>query len=142
MGGARVFLSGVFAADFGRSIRAVIGEVVSFLFRGVESERSLIDELRDLVEPHLAVLIHKRSRYLAPDGNGAVRGERWAKELDDFVSRTFFWPVPVSTEALSRWDRRRIAQTLDGIIAEAQQGAAVASAGLPQTSRFGSSWAD
>jgi hypothetical protein len=107
-----------------------------------EPRRSLEAETRELVGPHLAVLAHKRQRFLSPDGNGAIRHARWETELQAFVERTFFWPAPASNETHSRIDRRHLVSLVDRIVADEQGRIAAHAALLPQTSRFGSSWAD
>lgn len=114
-----------------RSIRDAFGEVAALVFGSATfTPRPAIDsEVQALVEPHLAILAHKRAKF-SP--------ERWAKELDDFVGRTFFWPVPAATETFGKMDRRQIAQMVDRVVVEH----VAASTALPATSRFDSSWAD
>ncbi len=126
------------AGGIAKSIRDAFGEVAALLFGSVTfTSRGAVDhDVFALVEPHLAILVHKRAKLLA---RGA--GERWAKELDDFVRRTFFWPEPAATESFGRLDRRRLAAIVDGIVAQAQTREA-ARATLPATSRFDSAWAD
>lgn len=121
-------------AAISRGIREAFGEVAALLFGSATfSPRPAIDDdVHELVEPHLAILTHKRARYVP---------ERWNRELDDFVRRTFFWPEPAATEAFGRLDRHQIAALVDRIVAEAQDRQAQA-ATMPQTSRFDSSWAD
>lgn len=118
-----------------RSIREAFAEVASLLFGSAPfAPQTAIDrEIYGLVEPHLAILVHKHAKFAA---------ERWAKEVDDFVGRTFFWPEPAATETFGRLDRREIAQMVDRIVAEERQRSAAAPMELPATSRFGSSWAD
>jgi len=117
-----------------KSIREAFGEVAALLFGSATftPRPALDDEVLALVEPHLAVLVHKRAKLGAAD-------ERWMRELDEFVRRTFFWPEPAASEAFGCGDRRRIAETVDRIVARTQTTAAAA---LPATSRFDSSWAD
>jgi hypothetical protein len=114
-----------------RSIREAFGEVAEFLFGSATftPRPAIDDEVRALVEPHLAILAHKRAKFAA---------ERWAKELDDFIGRTFFWPEPAASEIFGKMDRRQIAQMVDQVVDEHS----VAATELPQTSRFDSSWAD
>ncbi|MBV9990374.1 MAG: hypothetical protein JOZ72_03695 [Alphaproteobacteria bacterium] len=121
-------------AAVSRGIREAFGEVAALLFGSATfSPRPAVEsDVHELVEPHLAILVHKRSRY-AP--------ERWAGELDGFVRRTFFWPEPAVTEAFGRLDRHQLATLVDRIVANEQDRQAEAAA-LPQTSRFDSSWAD
>ena len=118
-----------------RSLREAFGEVASLLFGSAPfAPQATIDlEIYALVEPHLAILVHKHAKFAA---------ERWTKEIDDFVGRTFFWPEPAATETYGRLDRRQIARMVDRIVMQERQRAAAAPAELPATSRFGSSWAD
>jgi hypothetical protein len=118
-----------------RSIRDAFAEVAALLFGSAPfGTRAAIDaEIFVAVEPHMAILLHKKAKYGA---------ERWAKEIEDFVARAFFWPEPAATDVFGRMDRRQIAQMVDRIVAEEQQRAASKPMELPQTSRFGSSWAD
>lgn len=120
-----------------RSIREAFGEVAALLFGSATfSPRAAVDqEVLALVEPHLAILSHKRVKF-------AADAERWARELDAFVSRTFFWPVPAQTETHGKLDRGRLAAMVDRIVAEEQARMAALAAALPATSRFDSHWAD
>jgi hypothetical protein len=117
-----------------QGIRAAFVEVVSLLFGSAPfATGAAIDrEVEALVEPHLAILVHKRAKF---------GDERWAQEVDAFVGRTFFWPEPAATETFGKLDRRQIAQMVDRIVAEARE-REPAAAPLPATSRFGASWAD
>jgi hypothetical protein len=113
-----------------RTIRDTIGEVAALLFGSAPfaPHPSVEQEVQTLVAPHLAILIHKRRKFAA---------ERWAKEIDDFVGRVFFWPasaVPL--------DRVQISALVDRIVADAQDKADTTVSMLPATSRFDSSWAD
>jgi hypothetical protein len=84
-------------------------------------------------------MVHKRRKFI---GDDARKHELWAKELDAFVGRTFFWPTPAATEAFAKYDRRKIGKMVDKIVAHEQFKQNLAEAVLPQTSRFGASWAD
>jgi hypothetical protein len=123
------------ASGIVRGIRDAFAEVAELLFGSAPfGTRAGIDaEIHAAVEPHMAILLHKKAKYPA---------ERWAKEIEDFVARTFFWPEPAATDTFGRLDRRQIAQVVDRIVAGERQRAALKRAELPQTSRFGSSWAD
>jgi hypothetical protein len=128
---------------FTRSLRELLGEVANLLFGNTafEGASPFEDELRTLVKPHLAILVHKRTRLLAPGDDLAARNARWGQELDAFVNRTFFWPQPAATEIQGRVDRRHITRFVDSIVAEEQARELTAAQVLPTTSRFGSSWA-
>lgn len=129
---------------FTRSLRELLGEVANLLFGNTtfEGTSPFEDELRALVKPHLTILVHKRAKLLAPGDDLAARNARWAKELDAFINRTFFWPQPAATEAHGSVDRRHIARFVDEIVAEEQARDLAAGQSLPTTSRFDSSWAN
>ena len=129
---------------FARSLRELLGEVANLLFGNAtfEGHSPFENELRTLVKPHLAILVHKRTKLLAPGDNLEARNARWAEELDAFITRTFFWPQPAATEAHGRVDRRHIARFVDDIVAEEQAREMAAGPSLPTTSRFDSSWAN
>lgn len=127
-----------------QGIRDAFGEVVAMLFGGkaFRDRAELESETLAVVEPHLAILVHKRARYLAPAEDGTVRHQRWDKELDDFVGRTFFWPLLAPTEAFGTLNRAQIALIVDRIVVRERDRQSAAAAMLPATSRFDSSWAD
>ena len=128
---------------FAHSLRELLGEVANLIFGNAtfEGTSPFENELRALVKPHLAILVHKRTKLLAPGDDLAARNARWAQELDAFINRTFFWPQPAATEAHGGDDRRHIVRFVDSIVAE-EQARDMAGQGLPTTSRFDSSWAD
>ena len=121
-------------AQLARSLREAFGDVAALLFGSAPfSLRPAPDrEVHALVAPHLAILMHKRAKFAS---------ERWNKELSDFVQRTFFWPEPAATETYGRMGRSDLAAMVDRIVI-AEQERVAATAALPQTSRFDSSWAD
>lgn len=129
------------APGIARTIRDAFAEVAALLFGSAtfEPRQSLELEVRELVEPQLAILVHKRTRFLTPDANGAVRADRWTDELYGFVERSFFWPS--SNDAQRKPDRRHLVKLVDRIVAAEQEKEAQQSP-LPATSRFGSAWAD
>jgi hypothetical protein len=122
-------------------IRDAFADAIAMLFATATfaPQRSLESEVFELVEPHLAILVHKRRKFAGDDKR---EHELWAKELDAFVGRTFFWPTPATTEAFAKCDRRRVGAMVDKIVAHEQFKQDIAEAVLPQTSRFGASWAD
>jgi hypothetical protein len=117
------------ANGIARGIAEAFAEIVALLF----GARGAIDaEIRAAVEPHMAILLHKKARYTP---------QRWTKEVEDFVARTFFWPEPAATDAFGKLGRGEIARIVDRIVAEEQQ-RAVSPAALPATSSFDTSWTD
>jgi hypothetical protein len=100
------------ATGLARSIRGAFGEVAALLFGSATfTPRPAIDaEVLALVEPHLAILAHKRAKF-------GPASERWTGELDAFVRRTFFWPEPAATETFGRMGKGEIAALIDKIVA-------------------------
>ena len=129
------------ATGLARVIRDAFADAVAMLFATATfaPQRSLESEVYELVEPHLAILVHKRRKFF---GHDVREHELWEKEVDAFVGRTFFWPTPATTEAFAKCDRRKIDVMVDRIVANEQFKQDLAEAVLPQTSRFGASWAD
>jgi hypothetical protein len=129
------------ANSLAQVIRDAFADAISMLFATAtfEPQRSLESEVYEMVEPHLAILVHKHRKFVDDDKR---EHELWAKELDAFVVRTFFWPTPSATEAFAKYDRHKICALVDKIVAREQFTQDVAQAVLPQTSRFSSSWAD
>jgi len=115
-------------------------QVWQFLRTGIEfpldGRHPLEQSLRDLVEPHLAVLVHKRSK-LAADADAILSG-KWLAELGEFVER-----IGRFLETEWQADRRRILGLLDDIIAEEQhrQADAASAECIPATGRFDMRWA-
>ena len=130
------------ASGLQRNLRAFVRAVADLLPGNgtLQPPASFDDELRALVDPHLAILVHQRSKLLAPGHDFAARSARWVQELEAFVNRTFFWPQPATTEVHGKVDRRHIARFVDGIVAEEQVRILVAPDALPP--HLDSSWPD
>ncbi|HTQ15002.1 MAG TPA: hypothetical protein VMH86_14090 [Rhizomicrobium sp.] len=122
----------------GRPAREAIREVWRLLKQGIDMPASwapaLHDEIRELAAPHMAVLVHKRTRMVQ-----ALQDERWAGELADFIGR-IVWPHLSASGNLGGRDRHCLAELLDEIVA-AEQRAAAGAPSIPLTSRFETSWA-
>ena len=127
-----------YAVAFESGVKNVFGQIAAWL--SPDAERLHDDALREVVEPHLAWLMHKRAKHLTPDSSGTSSPERWARELDDFVNRTFFWPPPEPVRGYGKSSRSDIAYRVDRIVTRAQNQESER-AHLPATSRFGSGWA-
>ena len=99
------------------------------------------DELSALSAEHMAILVHKRTRYLGAPGN--KMNLRWFTELDDFVTHTI-WPRLFEPSVAGVNSKSDIVEVLDGIIgAEQRRIAATKSAeDIPHTSTFETSWAN
>jgi hypothetical protein len=122
----------------GQPFKETVREVWRLLKQGIEMptdwQPALQTELRELAAPHLAVLVHKRTKLVQ-----ALQDERWASELGDFVSR-ILWPHLASSDHLAGRSQNCVAELLDEIVA-AEQRAVARIVPVPQTSRFDTSWA-
>jgi len=102
----------------------------------LDGRHPLEQSLRELAEPHLAVLVHKRSK-LAAEADAILSG-KWLNELAEFAER-------IGRFLESEWqsDRRRILGLLDDIIAEEQhrQAEEASAESVPATGRFDMRWA-
>jgi hypothetical protein len=123
----------------GRHLVEAAREVWRLLKRGVDFpadwQSPLQSELRELAAPHLAVLVHKRAKLVQ-----ALRDERWAGELSDFVGR-ILWPHLSSSETLVGRSQNCVAELLDEIVAAEQNAVAAQAEAIPLTSRFDTNWA-
>jgi|SRR6185295_5854560 hypothetical protein len=116
-------------------------QVVAFFVQGINLDavrrQAFENDLKELIAPHLAVLVHRRAKLLTSAGQ-----ERWSDELDAFL-RQSLWPLLGADKDYA--DRNRIFVTLVVDVAieqeqkrQAQAGAAV----IPLVSRFDASWAN
>jgi hypothetical protein len=126
------------ASGQSQPLRQAVREVWRLLKQGIDIptdwQSGLHAELRELAAPHLAVLVHKRTRLVQ-----ALQDERWASELGDFVSR-ILWPHLASSDKLAGRSQSCVAELLDEIVA-AEQRVAAQIVPVPLTSRFDTSWA-
>lgn len=103
----------------------------------LNSHHPLEQELRALAAPHIAVLVHKRSKLVAEAE--AILSGRWLSELVEFAER-------IGRFLTDEWqaDQRRIVGLLDDIIAEEQHrlNELLNSDGVPVTGRFDMRWAN
>ena len=127
-------------ARFGATFR----EVWRLLKQGIDFSSSvepkLQSEVRELAAPHMAVLVHKRTKVGAT--MGTIEDEQWLGELGDFVSR-MLWPYLQESAVLNRRSKNCVAELLDDIVAAEQRNfcdLAMADI-IPRTSRFDNSWA-
>jgi hypothetical protein len=98
----------------------------------------LAAELRTLIERDLPILIHKRSRAVADDGDAQ---QRWSNDLHHFVSGSLR-PRLAGNSLLALWNDGALQRMLETIVASEQNLVAVRTTRLlPVTSRFDSPWA-
>ena len=100
-------------------------------------ERSKESELRELVAPHIPVLVHKRERLSALEEQGL---RRWTVELHSFVDRVVLPLLGIRGEVTGN-DRNRLVWLIDSFVSDEAERARAAAADLPLTSRFDTSWA-
>jgi hypothetical protein len=122
-----------------RPVSSAIKQVIGFLVQGIEFEteswRVFEADMKELVAPHMPVLVHQRAKML--DGAGQ---ERWSDELDRFM-RQSLWPLLGEDRAYADRNRTFVTLMLDVTIAEAQRRTAAArSETIPQVSRFDAAW--
>jgi hypothetical protein len=123
-----------------RQVIGAIRQVVGFLVQGIEFEadgwRAFENEMKELVAPHMAVLVHRRAKLL--DGSD---GTRWSDELDNFM-RQSLWPLLGDDRDYAERNRTFVTLMLDVAIAEEQRRAhATQSEALPFVRSFDASWA-
>ena len=123
-----------------RQMVGAIRQVVGFLVQGMEFEaegwRAFESEMRELIAPHMAVLMHRRAKLL--DGSDGVR---WADELDGFM-RQSLWPLLGDDRDYADRNRTFVTLMLDVAIAEEQRRtASLQAAVMPMVSRFDAAWA-
>lgn len=128
----------------GTHLGAALREVWRLLKQGVDFSSSvepkLQSEVRELAAPHMAVLVHKRTKVGAT--TGTIQDEQWLGELGDFVSR-MLWPYLQASPVLNGRSKNCVAELLDDIVAAEQRNfhdLAMADI-IPRTSRFDNSWA-
>lgn len=102
-----------------------------------ESRSFVATELRELIERDMAILIHKRNKWV--DGNEPAR-ERWFADLESFVGRTLR-PQLAGQSVIALWNDVALMRVLDGLVANEQAVLATAPARVPVTCRFDSHWA-
>ncbi|HTP75784.1 MAG TPA: hypothetical protein VMJ73_02290 [Rhizomicrobium sp.] len=115
-------------------------QVFGFLVQGIDFEadkrRAFEAELRDLIAPHMPVLIHRRAKLLAEMGD-----ERWSDELQTFMQRSL-WPLLGPDREYADRNRTFVMLMLDVAIEREQRRAAEERvAVMPQVSRFDATWA-
>jgi hypothetical protein len=128
----------------GQHLGAALREVWRLLKQGIDFSSSvepkLQSEVRELAAPHMAVLVHKRTKVGAT--TGTIQDEQWFGELGDFVSR-MLWPYLQASPVLNGRSKNCVAELLDDIVAAEQRNfhdLAMADI-IPRTSRFDNSWA-
>jgi hypothetical protein len=115
-------------------------QVLGFLAQGIEFEaerrRAFETELKELIAPHMPVLVHRRAKLLASAGQ-----ERWSDELDSFM-RQSLWPLLGSDLDYAERNRTFVTLLLDVAIEREQRRASEACAAvIPLVSRFDATWA-
>jgi hypothetical protein len=115
-------------------------QVIGFLVQGIDFDsggwQAFEAEMRELIAPHMAVLVHRRAKLL--DGSD---GGRWSDELDLFM-RQSLWPLLGDERDYADRNRTFVTLMLDIAIAEEQARMATRRSDLvPSVARFGTNWA-
>lgn len=122
-----------------RQFVGAVRQVVGFLVQGMEFERegwrAFEAEMRELIAPHLPVLVHRRAKLL--DGSD---GSSWSEELDTFM-RQSLWPLLGDERAYAERNRTFVTLMLDVAIAEEQRRVQARVESLPFVRNFDASWA-
>ena len=104
----------------------------------LESERRRVFEtdLKELIAPHLPVLVHRREKLLETCGQ-----ERWSDELDSFMHKSL-WPSLGADLDYAERNRTFVTLILDvAIEREQRRGSPDGDVAVPCVSRFNTSWA-
>jgi hypothetical protein len=115
-------------------------QVIGFLTQGMEFNaggwQAFETEMRDLIQPHMAVLVHRRIKLM--DGSD---GSSWWEELDRFMDVSL-WPLLGDDRDYADRNRTFVMLMLDIAVSEEQcRRAKPRPDMLPQVARFGSAWA-
>lgn len=113
-------------------------QVLGFLAPGLNSQlgrrRALESELRELIAPHLPILMHRRAKLLENSGG-------WCDELESFM-RTSLWPMLGADLDYAERNRTFVTLLIDVMIEREQRRTAQMNAvAMPLVSRFDASWA-
>ena len=124
--------------SWGRHVMRELASARTLVARGLEisDQGPSIADIRELAEPHMAILVHKRARACAESGADVRCDKRWAEELERHAS---YWAGSNHIQGAIA----TIAALLDTVVAEEQRRLAEASQmeAMPVTSRFDTSWA-
>jgi hypothetical protein len=112
---------------------ASIGQLAS-LETVRSEERPTQADVRAAAEPHLPILVHKRSKAHGPGTGEGSDPARWLAELDRLAKR---WTHLSANDA----ERARLVEILDRVVQAEQLKQEADSAAMPMTSRFDTSWA-
>lgn len=115
-------------------------QVLGFLVQGHDFQngrrRALETELRELIAPHMPILMHRRAKLLERAGR-----EHWCDELDSFM-RTSLWPLLGTDLDYAERNRTFVTILIDVMIEREQRQASQTSAAVvPLVSQFDASWA-
>jgi hypothetical protein len=115
-------------------------QFVGFIAHGIDFEaerrQAFEIELREMIAPHMPVLLHRREKLLENSGQ-----ESWSDELDLFL-RQSLWPLLGADKDFAERNRTFVTLIVDVEIEREQRRTARACAlNIPQVSRFDTSWA-
>ena len=124
----------------GGNVYRAFKQAAGFFVQGIDFEaerrRAFEIELKDLIAPHMPVLVHRRAKLLENSGP-----ERWSEELDAFM-RQSLWPLLGADRDYADRNRTFVTLILDVAIEREQVVVTRNSpADVPLVSRFDTSWA-
>lgn len=123
------------------NLLAAIRQVGAFIVQGVsfdaDRRRAFEVELKELIAPHMPVLVHRRTKLLETSGK-----ERWSDELDVFL-RQSLWPLLGADKDYAERNRTFVTLIVDVAIEHEQRRAKQSCPSIiPLVSRFDASWAN
>ena len=131
-----IFLRGV---GWGLGLSDAIVAVRGFLTLRAGARKRLEQDVRELVDPCLPLLTHKRSKLAAPEEDGTAGARRWYTELEFYVDRILLPMLGVRHED----DRAHVLALVDAMVAAGQARAAAEALRTPPviTWRVDTGWA-
>ena len=117
-----------------RELGSVRRQIVSALVSPPPDEKPSRAEVHAHLQPHMAILVHKRTKVNVGEGMSALADNRWLAELSRFATNC-------GHLATNEAERTRLIELMDQAVAEEQNRLASQAASIPVTSRFDTSWA-
>ncbi len=108
--------------------------------RAAEDNRRLDEEVRGIVAPSLAILVHKRGKLLAGEGRDELPAQGWRVELERYVD-CILWPLLSGDLAKRVEARARVVRDVDRLVMAEAARLASAPHLPPVTWRVETGWA-
>jgi len=124
---------------WGHGFADVAAAVRGFLTLRADAGARLERDVRELVQPCLPLLMHKRSKLAGPKDDGTACAQRWYGELESYVDRILSPMLRVRREE----DRAHVLALVDTMVAAEQAKAAAEALRTPPavTWRVDTGWA-